>query len=187
MNGSRTSTQGVLALAGVAAFLVVIIPLHFVQSGYDPRHQLMSELALGPHGSWMLLAFLCLAASQVAVAMMARQAGAALALQLVFLAAAAAFVASGAYPLGPGTSDVHIGAIALAFVLAVLGMYLAPSGPFAALAPRVVSWALAAGVAIAVVLGHSVLPMGIGQRLAAAFLLAWIAGVSVRALRGQRP
>ena len=176
----------VLGLVGVLGFLAVVVPLHFVQPGYDPRHQLMSELALGPHGSFMLIAFLLMATSLIAVAAIARGAGSAIALQLLFLAAAGAFVASGAFPLGPETSDIHIGAIALAFVLSVLGMYLAPSGPLGTLAPRILSWPLAAGVALAVVLGHSVLPMGIGQRLAASCLLAWLAAVCARALRTDR-
>ena len=93
---------------------------------------------------------------------------------------------AGVFPLGPQTSDLHIGAIATAFVLSVLGMYLAPSTALVPIAPRITSWPLAAGVALAVVLGHSVLPMGIGQRLAASCLLAWLASVAVRALRVRR-
>jgi hypothetical protein len=37
------------------------------------------------------------------------------------------------------------------------------------------SWPLAAGVAASVALGHSFMPMGIGQRLAALCLLIWFA------------
>jgi hypothetical protein len=105
---------------------------------------------------------------------------------VVFAAASAAFAAAGIFPLG-ATSDLHIGSIALAFVLSVLGMYLAPSAGSAmvAISPRPLSWALAAGVALAVVLGHSLLPMGVGQRLAAACLLAWLAIVGVRAWQGM--
>ena len=38
-----------------------------------------------------------------------------------------------------------------------------------------VSRTTAAGIAVSVALGHSVLPIGIAQRLAAACLLAWLA------------
>ena len=34
------------ALVGVAVFIAVVVSLHFLQPGYDPRHQLMSELAM---------------------------------------------------------------------------------------------------------------------------------------------
>lgn len=55
MNACRAG--GLAALAGVATFVVVVVALHLVQPGYDPAQQLMSELALGPHGSAMILAF----------------------------------------------------------------------------------------------------------------------------------
>jgi hypothetical protein len=86
------------------------------------------------------------------------------------------FFVSGVLPLGD-TSEIHIGAIAGAFVLLVLAMYLYPSnaGRASVAAPRIMSWSLAAGVAASVALGHSVLPMGIGQRLAAACLVLWLA------------
>lgn len=90
--------------------------------------------------------------------------------------AALSFLAAGVFPLGP-TSGIHIAAIATAFVLSVLAMYFFPAsaGSAAVAAPRAVSWSLAAGVAVSVALGHSILPMGVGQRLAAACLLAWLA------------
>jgi len=98
------------------------------------------------------------------------------------------FALSGAFPLG-AASTVHIAAIASAFVTAVLAMYLFPSmaGPAAWVAPRALCWSLAAGVAAAVALGQSVLPMGVGQRLAAACLFAWIACVGWRLARGRSP
>jgi len=34
-------------LIGVAMFIVVVLILHLIQSGYETRHQLISELALG--------------------------------------------------------------------------------------------------------------------------------------------
>jgi hypothetical protein len=142
-------------------FLATVVPLHFLQAGYDPINQLMSELALGRYGGAMLVAFAGLAIAMLGAALLpaSRSAKATAAL------ASAAFLVAGIFPLG-ATSELHIGAIATAFVLAVLAMYFYP--------PRSLSWSLAAAVALSVVLGHTVLPMGIGQRMAAACLLAWL-------------
>lgn len=41
-------------IGGVFLFLCVVIPLHFLQTNYSPRYQLMSELALGRQGKWTL-------------------------------------------------------------------------------------------------------------------------------------
>lgn len=166
---------GVAAVAGVAIFLIVVLTLHVVQTNYDPVNQLMSELALGPHGWAMFFAFagiaLALAGLQLSIAAL----GATLALRTLLILAAILFLAAGIFPLGD-TSMIHISAIAAAFVTAVLAMYLFPTlaGGAVPLAAKSVSWPLAAGVAISVALGHSLLPMGIGQRLAATFLILWI-------------
>ena len=72
-------------------------------------------------------------------------------------------------PLGRA-SEWHIALIAVAFVAVVLAMYLLPSvapAQFGGKA-RGVSWGLAGGTALSVFLGHSILPIGVGQRLAAA-------------------
>lgn len=87
-------------------------------------------------------------------------------------------------------SDVHIAAIALAFVLSVLAMVLYPAAAnrAATAAPRSISWSLAAAVALSVALGHSLAPMGIGQRFAALCLLSWLAVIGWRFMtaRDQR-
>jgi hypothetical protein len=144
----------------------------------------MSELALGRYGWVMLLAFagLSLAAFGVQSALGAH--GASWSLRGLLAAAAFFFLAAGVFPLG-ATSEIHITAIAIAFVLSVLAMYLYPTdaGRGAGAAPRVFSWSLAAGVAASVALGHSVLPMGVGQRLAAICLLIWLAALGWRLAR----
>ena len=172
---------GVAAVLGVAIFLAVVLTLHVVQGQYDPLNQLMSELALGPHGWTMLFAFagiaFALAGLQFAIATL----GATLVLRGLLTLAAIFFLAAGIFPLGE-SSMTHISAIAAAFVTAVLAMYLFPSlaGAAAKLAPKSISWPFAAGVAISVALGHSAVPMGIGQRLAATFLLLWILVLGLR-------
>jgi hypothetical protein len=163
-------------LAGIASFLMTVLTLHVLQPAYDPAHQLMSELALGPFGWAMALAFAGLGLAVFGVQLALQRLGASLALKAALAAAALSFLVAGIFPLG-ATSEIHIAAIAAAFVLSVLAMYLYPTsaGDAAAVAPRCISWPFAAGVVLSVLLGHSVLPMGVGQRLAALCLLGWLA------------
>lgn len=155
--------------------------LHFAQPGYDPVNQLMSELALGRHGWAMLPAFALIAVSIACLAFGIASGRDARWMRIVLAAAALAFLGAGVFPLG-SASDVHIFFIAAAFVLIGLAMYLLPSllpGQFGGSA-KAVSWCLAAGLAVSVFLGHSTLPMGIGQRLAGVCVVAWICFVGVR-------
>jgi hypothetical protein len=179
-----------VAVAGTAVFLAVVVALHFLQEGYDPAHQLMSELALGRYGAAMVAAFAGLAAAAFGIQLSLAPWGASRVLRGVLSAAAAAFLAAGLFPLG-ASSEVHIMAIACAFILSVVAMYLFPTmaAGAAPAAPRPFSWGMAAGVAISVALGHSVLPMGIGQRGAAFFLLLWmaVAGWRLHAASAQLP
>lgn len=175
---------GAAALGGVMAFVITVVTLHFLQPGYDPLNQLMSELALGPHGWAMFAAFGGLAAAVFGIQMAIGAAGAPRGFRALLVVASLFFLAAGVFPLGP-TSEIHIAAIASAFVLTVLAMYLFPTlaGNATGAAPRLVSWPLAAGVAISAGLSNIVLPMGVGQRLAAAFLLVWLAVVGWRLSR----
>ena len=162
-------------MVGVAVFVATVVTLHFVQPGYEPSQQLMSELALGPFGWAMIIAFTGLALAVFGVQVAIANFGASRWLRLLLTVAAVFFLAAGMFPLG-ATSAIHIAAIAIAFVLSVLAMYFFPSsaGHAVAIAPRSISWSLAAGVATSVALGHSVLPMGVGQRLAALCLIVWL-------------
>lgn len=175
---------GFATLVGVTLFVVVVVTLHMLQPGYQPRYQLMSELALGEHGGTMFVAFLGLA-----IAILGLQAGVAASggshnYRRLLGTAAMSFLAAGLFPLGE-SSLIHISAIGTAFVLCVLAMYLFPTsaGLASTAGPRAVSWPLATGVAASVALGHSVVPMGIGQRLAAACLLLWLGIAGWRLLR----
>ncbi len=174
---------GVAAVLGVTIFLVVVVALHVVQTQYDPLNQLMSELALGAHGWTMFFAFagigFALAGLQFSIATL----GASLVLRALLILAAIFFLAAGIFPLGE-SSMTHISAIAAAFMAAVLAMYLFPTlaGGAAKQATKSISWSCAAGVAISVALGHSAVPMGLGQRLAATFLVLWILVLGLRLL-----
>lgn len=46
-----------LVLGGVTVFILVVSALHALQEDYDPVNQLMSELALGQYGKFMVVAF----------------------------------------------------------------------------------------------------------------------------------
>jgi hypothetical membrane protein len=172
---------GSLAITGAIGFVVVVSILHVLQPGYDFAHQLMSELALGPYGWAMLPAFLFIATSTLSIALGIAQVQRSPWLQVVFALATLGFLGAGVFPLGRA-SEWHISLIAVAFVAVVLAMYLAPS-----IAPthfggkaRIVSWCLAAGTVLSVFLGHSVLPIGIGQRLAAACVVTWLCFAGTR-------
>ncbi len=164
-----------MALIGVAVFVVTVALLHMLQPGYDPANRLMSELALGRYGRAMIIAFSGLAIAVFGIQAALGSFGASPSLRVLLVAAALSFFAAGVFPLG-AMPEVHVAAIAIAFVLSVLAMYLYPSGAGSAAvaAPRILSWSLAAGIVASVALGTSNLPMGIAQRLAAACLVIWL-------------
>ena len=137
---------GGLAIAGAIGFVAVVCVLHAIQPGYDPVHQLMSELALGPHGWAMLLAFGLIAAATLSLGVGIAQVQRALWLQGVLAVAALGFLGAGVFPLGRA-SEWHVSLIASAFVAVVLAMYLLPTAAPARFGGRAgkVSWILAGG------------------------------------------
>ena len=162
-------------MVGVATFVMVVLILHLLQPDYEPRRQLMSELALGPHGWAMLVAFFGLTIAVLGLQAAIAEFGGSFVYRVLLIAAALLFLAAGVFPLG-ATAFIHITAISGAFVLSVLAMYLFPknAGRASAAAPRALSWPLAAGIPVTVIAGQTLIPMGIGQRLAAACLLTWL-------------
>ena len=175
-NLPRRSWGGMAALAGVLTFIATVATLHLLQPGYDPVHQLMSELAMGDHGWAMLAAFAGLAVAVLGIQAAVGAAGASWGYRILLSAGSLSFLVAGVFPLGTA-ADMHIASIAMAFMLMVLAMYFFPSsaGAASSVLPRSLAWFLAAAVVMSVALSPSILPMGIGQRLAAAFLLAWLA------------
>jgi len=144
----------------------------------------MSELALGAYGWAMLLAFLFIAASTLSLALGIAQVQRSPWIQVVLAAAALGFLGAGVFPLGQA-SEWHIALIAIAFVAVVLAMYLLPSVAPAQFGGKAksVSWCLPAGTALSVFLGHSILPIGVGQRLAAACVVIWLCFAGARLRR----
>lgn len=171
---------GVMCIAGVALFLIVVVALHVVRRDYDPLQQMMSELALGQHGGFMLVAFLGFGSAFAGLAAGLRGARQPVFTILLAAATALAFSAAGIYRLDNAV-EAHVALVAIAFVLAGLLMYLLPSS-LPGLA-RSISWMLAAATALAVVSGHLFAPMGLAQRLAAACILIWLVWVGTRLIK----
>jgi hypothetical protein len=173
MKPNHRKKFGLAIMANVSAFLVLVTSLHAAQPSYNPVDQLMSELALGRYGGFMFFAFLFLAVALFLVPIVLQDA--ALLLRVLFALASTLFFGAGVFTLA-NYPTVHIVCVAIAFVLSVLAIYLFPrlAGLTAAHLPRSISWPLAAGVTVSIALGNSVLPIGIGQRLAAFCLLTWL-------------
>ena len=168
-----------ITASGVGVFLLVVIALHLAQPGYDPLNQLMSELALGRHGQFMLVAFLALAIALAAAALNLLFHGRHLVLAALLGLASASFAGAGWVTLG-SSAAVHVGFVAAAFVLCGLSMYLLPAmvAAFSALRYRFASWGAGAAMTVSVTLGDSTLAPGLAQRLAAAALLGWLVMVA---------
>jgi hypothetical membrane protein len=175
---------GGLAIAGAIGFVVVVGILHVLQPGYDLVHQLMSELALGEYGWGMLPAFLLIATSTLSLAWGIAQTQLSPWLLVALAVATLGFLGAGVFPLGRA-NEWHISLIAIAFIAVVLAMYLLPSAVPAHFGgtARAVSWCLAGGTTLSIFLGHSILPIGVGQRLAAACVVTWLCFVGARLRR----
>ena len=107
--------EGWLALLGVGAFIGIVGALHLLQSDYDWRGQLMSELALGAHGWAMLPAFCSLSLALLGIQHgLGMQRGVHF-LQAVLMLAALSFAGAGVVTLRDAP-DWHIASISLAFV-----------------------------------------------------------------------
>ena len=155
-------------------FVGVVSYLHVTKQNYDPVHQFMSELALGEAGWLMLVAFLALGASMAAlgVGFLLTRANPVLAI-LLFIAAGG-FVGAGFVRLNVN-AGIHIGLVAQSFVTAALSMYLLPrcAEAFRGTKQMIVSWTLTAAFGVSVTLGAGLVPVGVGQRLSALFLILW--------------
>jgi hypothetical protein len=60
-------TAALLSFAGAAAFVVLLVALHFIKPGLDPSWHFISEYAMRRYGWKMVLAFLSLALSYVSL------------------------------------------------------------------------------------------------------------------------
>ena len=185
MNYNRVrKSAGISAIAGSILFIAIVFALHLVQPDYDPKHQLMSELALGHYGWTMLFAFLSLGTSVLAILIGLITTDASRYFKIILGASAACFVGSSFFPLG-SSSEMHITLIAGAFVLICLAMVILPSSAarFSSLQYRFISWAMVGAIALSVALGFDLIPIGIAQRMAALCLLVWLFLIDLKLAR----
>jgi hypothetical protein len=170
---------------GVAIFLLIVLALHMAQPGYDPRAQFMSELALGPWGAWMLLAFagLSIAAAATGLNLDARAESRGVArLPGVLLGLAAMlFLAAGVVTLAV-SAPAHVAFIAGAYLACGVAMYLLPRvvTVFAGQKGYVLSWGSGLIMCGAVALDDRFMPVGVSQRVAACALLFWLLYIARR-------
>ncbi len=182
--GMRQRRTRLAVITGVALFLGVVLALTLAQPGYDAQNQLMSELALGRHGQFLVIAFLALAAAAGAVSLSLLSHGAPAAVGLLPAMAGAAFAGAGLVSLG-SSIETHVFFVAAAFILCGLSMCLLPMkvGAFSGWRYRAVCWGACAAMLFATALGGIALSAGVAQRLAALTLLAWLVLVAWRLSR----
>lgn len=172
---------------GAAIFVLVSIALHLATPGYDPRDRFMSELALGPQGRWMLLAFIGISAATGSTASNLYLHGARRLLYFLLSAASLCFLGAGVITLADSIR-AHVWLVAGAFFSTGMAMYLLPRAVarFADARAKAVSWGLLGVMCATTGLGGTVLPDGVAQRIAAGALVAWIIFVGFR-LSGRQP
>ncbi len=171
----KSKNTGWIVIGGAIGFILIVIYLHIVQPDYDPVNQLMSELALGRHGSLMLLAFSSFGLSLFTAQVGLHQRKSPTIIRLFLVIAAISLAGAGVFRLGSATV-LHIVLVAIAFVFIVLVMYLLPREVSAFNSPthRLISWTLGACTATFVALSQHIVPVGIGQRVAALCILMWL-------------
>lgn len=185
-SGMRDGIFGWISVAGVVVFVAVVGSLHFVQPGYNGTTQLISRLALGRYGGFMYVAFAGLAVATLGAALGCRGRKEMFVLRALLVGASLCFAIAGIFTLGTA-AQVHIMAVAVGFVLVVLAMYLGPRfGEHGLLPSASSSWSLAGGAALSVAAGHSVLPMGIGQRLGVSCIIAWLLLAAILKIKVRR-
>jgi hypothetical protein len=171
-------------LSATLGFIAIVATLHFAQTAYDPKRQLMSELALGPHGRAVLPAFGLLALSLLAVQHGLRLVESASAPRTMLVVAAIAMLAAGVFPLGRSTVS-HIVLVAIGSSLIIGAMFLAAARPgvIPSKGVRVASCVLGAGAVVSVAAANVGLPLGIAQRIAAGCVVGWLCLLSARLIQ----
>lgn len=180
----RHTVLAVITSGGVGLFLMVVLALHLAQPGYDAQNRLMSELALGRYGQFLLIAFVGLAVATAAVSLSLFAHGSPLAIGALPALAAASFLGAGVVSLG-SSIETHVFFVATAFILCGLSMCLLPMkvSAFSGSSDRAACWGCFAAMFSSTALSGVVLSAGVAQRLAALALLAWLVLVARRLSR----
>jgi len=185
---AKNKNRGWIVISGAMGFILIVICLHIVQPDYDPVNQLMSELALGRYGSFMLLAFSSFALSVFTAQSGLHQRKSTTFIRLFLFIAAISLLGAGVFRVGRA-AEFHIILVAIAFVLIVLVMFLLPRNmsAFKTTTHTLISWTLGFCTATCVALGQNVVPVGIGQRGAALCILIWLVWVGYSLIRMGGP
>lgn len=192
---SPSSSLAYGAFAGIAAFLLIVVVLHFVQAGsYHPLSQAVSELALGRAGWLMAVAFCSLGTGTLLLAVTLRRLAPQprLAPLLIAVAGLLSYVSAFVHADGSGPATTHgeihqiVGVVT--FILMITGMFslvrtLRHDPAWRGVATPTLIWALAA------VGGFFLIPIsgsahfGVAQRFFLAVILSWALTISMRAAR----
>jgi hypothetical membrane protein len=192
-----TRTLATFAAAGVGFFVLVAALLPLVEPGYDLTRQAISELALGP-GGWLLdLAFCLMGAAWVALAIVFRRTTGATAAPVLLTIAASLDVVSAfvhadrfdaAVMTTPGTVHVIAGISTFVLVIASIFAMVRPFGRNAGwqrFSRPTLIWACICAAAF-VLLGPGILGQahfGLQQRGMAVTFLSWLITAAIRARR----
>jgi len=179
---NNLAPYGYAVIASALSFIAIVVTLTLSLPGYDFRHQLMSELALGSgvfFAPSMFFAFLALAFPFFTLCL--ARIGCRKEVRIIAALAAAAFVGAGVFPLDVAT-DLHVALVAMAFIASGLTMYGLAAGAGAFDRWRGFSRILLVSLALSAASG-SIIPIGIAQRLAAATILIWFIGIGIALIR----
>lgn len=170
---------------GTVTFVAVMLTLEQLQPGYSSANQLVSELATGPHGRWMLLAFAGIAWLTAETGRALHYSGQTRPLPGLLYAAAVCFLGAGIFRLGEATL-LHTTLVGVAFTLCGTSMYLLPRTTGGRQLPfiRGISWGL--GLLMAGSIAQPLFPVGVAERLAALAWMLW-AGTIAFMLQRQTP
>ena len=183
MKISTNHIAGWTSIAGVIGFVGIVITLQLLQTDYNPMNQLMSELAITPYGSAMLFAFLSFSISLFSLQFGLKNLGGSFMVRILLITSAGCLMGAGIFRLD-NALNLHIGLVAIAFILIGLSMYLLPHRAGRLNSPFVTafSWALGIIAVLSLALGNSIL-MGLAQRATAACFLIWLSLLGLKMIR----
>ena len=167
--------QNIIIVLGVFGFIFIVTALTVVQTNYNSAHQLISELALGKYGFFMMFAFfsfsIAVIMAQDALAIHSNNK----IIRFLLFTSSCSLAGAGIFELGDYT-NLHVILMAIAFVFIVLSMYLMPRlmPKFRKIKPTTICWFLGIGTVVSVFLGHEYIPLGVAQRVAASFIFLWL-------------
>ena len=187
MNRSTSSSPllPLAALASAAIFPVVVVALHFIQSGhYHPLSQAVSELALGRAGWLMAIAFCSIGTGGLLVALVLRRTAThpRVAPALLAISGLLSFVSAFVHADGSGPTTTHgriHQSVGIAtFVLIIAAMFSLARAfrrdpDWNHIATPTLAWALTAVATFFLVPISGTAYFGVAQRIMLATLISW--------------